>query len=159
MLYDVVDQTTTNTKFLCEAGVPVHPALVSCANICDLYGSEFCILVQLSAQGDARAGRDCTALVLPIMHVLSVIGSEEMVGPDAIANVAAVADERAFGDGAVLQQVRHAVSTDALSLIGKLPVPIRNDRGTPQPTCVGFLDFAPESFHAMNHTKLVRSIP
>jgi hypothetical protein len=60
--------------------------------------------------------RRCAAFDLGVKSVFGVGAEKEMIGVDAVANVAAMADAEAFGDGAVSEFIGESVNQDPLAV-------------------------------------------
>lgn len=99
-----------------------------------------------------------TRLAVPVAGVLRAGSEEQVIGADARLYVAAVADEQAIRNRAVVQLPRVAVRADAVMARAKAPVSSWRDKARPQPTVAALVYARPKSLLSGNR-RAVRGIP
>ena len=81
-----------------------------------------------------------------VCHILRGCAQKQMVRPDAVANIAAVADEEAGRNRSVGKPPRNPMgSTHDVTGNGKFAISTRIAAGRPQPTVATLINFSPEA--------------
>lgn len=104
-----------------------------------------CIFAPVSPQRGNRCGID-TPLLGHVSAIVACSSSPEMIRANARGDVAAVEDVKSFGNAAIFQNVGKAMRQIALPHEPRTSVAGAVVRRGPQPTGVGFSNFAPEGF-------------
>lgn len=107
-----------------------------------------------------------SALLHLVLHVVVIRAKKQMVRVDTSAHIAAMTDEHAVRDGAVMDYPREAMgaffgAVPAADMNNAIPMTVAT---CPQPTAIGLLDMRPETFgkrkqvgaSSMTLNKLVR---
>lgn len=104
-----------------------------------------CVWVPTTTRRKLPERADVTALLRHVSHVVGLRAEEQMVGADAQAVVAAMADEQALGNGAKPESIRHAMRGLTPTTDTKHPICAASVRRCfPNPTLAAPLDLLPK---------------
>lgn len=143
-----------NAHLACERCVLTPMTIASAADFVDLLLRQARKRIGLTTP--YRGLGDCApaiALALSALshHVGDVVGlrtEEEVIGPDAELDIAAMAHHEPIGDWAVCYFPRHAMNEQrtAAAIAANAPIAVPVNVALPQPTAIALLDQAPETF-------------